>query len=93
MDCLYKGNGTFYQQVGSTRWSRGRSFAVTDGLSDATEPVFDRGGKYLYFLASTDAGPVINWFDQSNADMEMTRSDLPGHPSGRNPFTLCQRER
>ncbi len=36
------------------------------------EPVFDRGGKYLYFLASTDAGPVVNWFDQSNADMQMT---------------------
>ena len=47
---------------------------MTDGLSDATDPVFDRGGEYLYFLASTDAGPVVNWFDLSNADMEMTRS-------------------
>ena len=51
-----------------------KSFAVTDGLSDASEPIFDKGGKYLYFLASTNAGPVINWFDQSNADMRVTQS-------------------
>jgi tricorn protease len=36
--------------------------------------VFDPSGKYLYMLASTDAGPVVNWFDQSNQDMEMTSS-------------------
>ena len=66
--------GTFFQQVYLYSVDQGKTFAVTDGLSDATEPVFDRGGKYLYFFASTDAGPVINWFDQSTADMEMTRS-------------------
>jgi tricorn protease len=32
------------------------STAITDGLSDAQFPVFDRGGKYLYFAASTDLG-------------------------------------
>ena len=31
--------------------------------------MFDASGKYLYFLASTDAGPVKDWFAQSNADM------------------------
>ena len=51
-----------------------QSFAVTDGLSDVDEPTFSRDGKYLYFLASTDAGPVINWFDQSNIDMKKTSS-------------------
>ncbi|MDX2066586.1 MAG: PDZ domain-containing protein [Fimbriimonadaceae bacterium] len=30
--------------------------AITDGLSDAISPVFDRGGRYLYFAASTDLG-------------------------------------
>ncbi|MEZ5072398.1 MAG: PDZ domain-containing protein [Bacteroidales bacterium] len=50
------------------------SHAVSDGLSDVDEPCFDRGGKYLYYFASTDAGPVLNWFDQSSADMEMTRN-------------------
>ncbi len=66
--------GTYFQQVFLYSVEQQKSFAVTDGLSDAGEPVFDRGGKYLYFFASTDAGPVINWFDQSSADMEMTRN-------------------
>lgn len=29
---------------------------VTDGMSDAKYPVFDKDGKYLYFTASTDSG-------------------------------------
>ncbi|MGO8055908.1 hypothetical protein, partial [Rhizobium leguminosarum] len=28
----------------------------------------------LFFFASTDAGPVINWFDQSNNDMLSNKS-------------------
>jgi tricorn protease len=51
-----------------------KSYALTDGLSDASEPCFSRNGKYLYFFASTDAGPVINWFDQSNDDYRKTNS-------------------
>ncbi len=51
-----------------------KSFAVSDGLSDASEPVFDPSGKYLFFFASTDAGPVVNWFDQSNNDMRSNNS-------------------
>src|SRR5207244_1887634 len=51
-----------------------KAFPVTDGLSDATEPVFDRSGKYLYFFASTDAGPVNNWFTLENNDLRVTRS-------------------
>ena len=46
------------------------SHPVTDGLSDASEPVFDASGDYLYFFGSTDAGPVRQWFAMSNADME-----------------------
>ncbi len=49
-----------------------KSHAVTDGLAETGEPVFDANGKYLYFLASTDAGPVNNWFDQSNTDSQST---------------------
>ena len=51
-----------------------KSFPVTDGMSDASEPVFDPNGEYIYFFASTDAGPVVNWFDLSNQDMRMTNS-------------------
>jgi tricorn protease len=51
-----------------------KSFPVTDGLTEVSEPVFDQGGKYLYFFGSTDAGPVKEWFAQSNADMRLTES-------------------
>ena len=62
-----------------------KAFPVTDGLSDASEPVFDRSGKYLFFLASTDAGPVRNWFSLENEDLQtkssiylaVLRKDLP----------------
>ncbi len=50
------------------------SQAITDGLSDAAEPVFDAGGKYLYLAASTDAGPFLTWFAQSSADIEQTNA-------------------
>jgi tricorn protease len=51
-----------------------KSFTITDGLSEVTEPVFDESGKYLYFLGSTNAGPVKEWFAQSSADMRSTSS-------------------
>jgi tricorn protease len=47
----------------------GTSHRVGDGLADVTHPVFDASGQHLYFLVSTDAGPVNDWFSQSNADM------------------------
>jgi tricorn protease len=37
----------------------GQSAQVTDGMSDAGLPVFDPGGKYLYFTASTDSGASL----------------------------------
>jgi tricorn protease len=49
-----------------------KSYPITDGMSEVSNPVFDPSGKYLYFFSSTDAGPVKNWFDMSNADMEMS---------------------
>lgn len=65
---------TNFQRVYLYSLENDKSYAITDGLSDVTDPVFDSSGKYLYLFASTDAGPVVNWFDQSNADMTMTRS-------------------
>ena len=41
---------------------------VTDGMSDAFSPVFDRNGKFLYFLASTDDGPSKAGIDLSSLD-------------------------
>ena len=52
----------------------GETRAITDGLSDISEAVFDAGGEYLYLTSSTDAGPVVQWFAQSNNDFEMTNA-------------------
>ncbi|MEM6806661.1 MAG: PDZ domain-containing protein, partial [Bacteroidota bacterium] len=49
-----------------------KSYPLSDGLSNVSEPTFDASGKYIYMLASTDAGPLLNWFDQSNNDMQMS---------------------
>jgi tricorn protease len=51
-----------------------RSFQISDGLAEVAEPVFDRGGKYLYVFGSTDAGPVLDWFAQSTAENHRTRN-------------------
>jgi tricorn protease len=76
---------TFFRRVFVYSLDEDKSFPVTDGLSDASEPAFDPSGKYLYFFASTDAGPSRQWFDQSNADIRETsalylavlKKDLP----------------
>ena len=47
---------------------------ITDGLGDARDVTFDRGGKYLYFSASTDVGPTISFADLSGIDHQTTRS-------------------
>ena len=47
---------------------------ITDGLGDVADPVFDRSGKYLYLFGSTDAGPAVDWFAQSNNDMQFSRN-------------------
>jgi len=44
------------------------STQVTDGMSNASYPVFDPSGKYLYFLASTDNGPSDAGIDLSSLD-------------------------
>ena len=65
---------TYFKVVYLYSVDQQKSFPVSDGLSDASEPVFDPKGEYLYFFASTDAGPVINWLDLSSQDMRMTKS-------------------
>ncbi len=40
----------------------GKSTQITDGMSDVQSPVFDRSGKYVFFVASTDAGPARDGF-------------------------------
>lgn len=53
--------------------TQGKSTQVTDGMSDARSPAFDASGKYLYFVASTDAGPASD-FSMTTFDHPVTRS-------------------
>ncbi len=47
---------------------------VTDGMSDALYPNFDKNGKYLYFTASTDMGLTTGWLDMTSEAHPVTRS-------------------
>ncbi|HET8947824.1 MAG TPA: PDZ domain-containing protein [Candidatus Polarisedimenticolia bacterium] len=66
-------------------FEEGKARLVTDGLSDAVAPVWDRSGKYLYFLASTDLALGTGWLDLSSVERPLRRgvycavlaSDLP----------------
>ena len=51
-----------------------KSFQLTDAFADADSPAFDAGGKYIYFLASTDYGLRTGWVDMSQLDHPVRRS-------------------
>ncbi len=53
----------------------GKSTQVTDSMADARLPTFDRGGKYLYFTGSTDAGASSDLLDMSS-DLYHVRSNI-----------------
>ena len=69
-------------------WSveTGKAQPLTDALADATTPAFDRGGRYLYFLASTDLALGSGWANTSSIAASPTygvyaavlRADDPG---------------
>ncbi len=67
-------NTTGFRTVELYDVGAGVSHTITDGLSDASEPIFDASGKYLYLGASTDAGPFLTWFSQASADVEQTNA-------------------
>ncbi|HJP82697.1 MAG TPA: PDZ domain-containing protein [Fimbriimonadaceae bacterium] len=56
-------NAIFLYDVAS-----GKKSQVTDGLSNARFPIFDKNGSYLYFVASTNTGPSAAWLDLSSYD-------------------------
>jgi tricorn protease len=51
----------------------GRTHQVTDGLSDAVAPAWDKSGKYLYFMASTDLALNTGWLDLSSLERPFRR--------------------
>ncbi|HTV91975.1 MAG TPA: PDZ domain-containing protein, partial [Verrucomicrobiae bacterium] len=56
----------------------GQAHQITDGMSDATSPAFDKSGKYLYFLSSTNTG-----FTAYGLDMESEE-----HPTSDNVYAV-----
>lgn len=52
----------------------GQAHQITDGMSDARYPIFDKNGKYLYFTASTNVGEQISFADMSGMGRTTTRS-------------------
>jgi tricorn protease len=52
----------------------GKATQVTDGMSDARSPAWDRSGKYLYFTASTDLGPVASPGSMAGMNRPVTRA-------------------
>ncbi|MDH4272006.1 MAG: PDZ domain-containing protein, partial [Candidatus Aminicenantes bacterium] len=62
----------YIQQVYLYSIEDNRSYPLTDGLSEATEPVFDASGNYLYFFASTDAAAAKQYLEMSVDDLGIT---------------------
>ena len=52
----------------------GKSVQITDGMSDARHPAFDRDGQYLYFMASTNYGPTSSGLDMTSDEHQVTSS-------------------
>ncbi len=50
-----------------------KPFQLTDGMSDAFSPAWDKGGRYLYFLASTDFALSVGWLDMTSYDRPAER--------------------
>ncbi|MFN0108361.1 MAG: protease, partial [Blastocatellia bacterium] len=76
---------SYYSAVYVYSLEDGKAIQITDGMSNATSPVFDKSGKYIYFTASTDTGPKLSGFDMSSYAHRTTssvyvavlRKDLP----------------
>ncbi len=53
---------------------QGKSYQLTDGMSDARYAAFDKEGKYLYFTASTNMALTTAWLDMTSLQHPVTRS-------------------
>jgi len=52
----------------------GKESQITDGVSDARYPVFDKAGKSLFFAVSTDVGLSAGWLDLSSFQHPVLRN-------------------
>jgi len=51
-----------------------KAYRITDGLSDSVSPAFDKSGKYLYFLASTNVALNTGWLDMTSYERPVVRN-------------------
>ncbi len=61
---------SLYHAIFVANAETGETKQITDGLADAVWPAWDAGGKYLWFLASTDFGLRSQWLDMTSYDHE-----------------------
>jgi tricorn protease len=59
---------SLYHAVFVSNVETGETHQVTDGLADSVWPVWDAGGKYLWFFASTEFGLKSQWLDMTSYD-------------------------
>ena len=71
----------------------GKSTQITDGMSDARIPVFDRDGQYLYFTASTNYGPTTSGLDMTQRRARSHQQHLPGRAAEQHPVAAGAGER
>jgi tricorn protease len=57
---------SLYHAIFVTNVETGETQQITDSLADAVWPAWDAGGKYLWFLASTDFGLASQWLDMTS---------------------------
>jgi len=53
---------------------QGKTTQITDGMSDALYPAWDKNGKYLYFTASTDVALTTAGLDMTSQEHRVSRA-------------------
>ena len=73
VDCVSAIDGrTICTRFFCTRVDSGQSTQVTSEMGDSRHPAFDRDGKYLYFIASTNAGATSDGLDMTSDLYQVT---------------------
>lgn len=51
-----------------------KSYQITDGMADSRTPAWDKSGKYIYFLSSTNYALNVGWLDMSSMRRPLERN-------------------
>lgn len=58
----------YFEHVVLYDFTSGEKFILTDDMASSSFPAFSRDGKYLYFVSSTNAGPLQNGLDMTTQE-------------------------